>query len=97
MVVRQLEHVLLITDREEVVGRLELAVPDDVHVAREAKAERLVEAAAPLGVGDANHGVEKVGHGVILRSAHPEPERGRSQPSASVTEPDQVLETDALG
>ena len=80
VVVRQLEHVLLIADREEVVGRLELAVPDDVHVAREAKAERLVEAAAPLRVGDANHGVEKGGHGGILRSATPE-----SETEASIT------------
>ena len=38
-----------LADREEVVRRLELAVADDVHVAREAEAERLVERAARSG------------------------------------------------
>src|SRR5262245_41884479 len=43
-----------------VVGRLELAVSDDVRVAREAKAERLVEATAPLGIGDSTMVCRKV-------------------------------------
>src|SRR5439155_21357096 len=38
----QLEHRLLVADREEVVRRLQLAVADDVEVAREGEAERLV-------------------------------------------------------
>ncbi len=57
---RQLEDVLGVADREEVVRRLQLAVPDDVHVAAEAKAERLVERAALLGIGDPHHRVEEV-------------------------------------
>src|SRR4051795_8468226 len=51
VVVRQLEDRFLVADAEEVVRRLELAVPDDVHLALEAEAERLVEAAAASGVG----------------------------------------------
>ena len=66
VVVGQLEDVLVVAEREEVVRRLALAVSDDVHVAGEAKAQRLVEAAAPLGVGDPNHGVQEVGHGAIV-------------------------------
>ena len=62
VVVGQLEDVLVVAEGEEVVRRLELAVPDDVHVPREAEAERLVEAAAALGIGDANHGMEESGH-----------------------------------
>ena len=66
VVVRQLEDVLVVSEREEVVRRLELAVSDDVHVAGEAEAECLVEAAAPLGIGDANHGVQEIGHASTL-------------------------------
>ena len=66
VVERQLEDVLGVSEREEVVRRLALAVSDDVHVAGEAKAERLVEAAAPLGVRDPNHRVEEGGHRPIL-------------------------------
>jgi hypothetical protein len=32
VVVGELEHVVVVAEREEVVRRLELAVPDDVHV-----------------------------------------------------------------
>src|SRR5437763_11155144 len=52
VVERQLEHRLPVADREEVVGRLELAVADDVHVALKAEAERLVERAVLLGIRD---------------------------------------------
>ena len=60
VVVRQLEHRLGVSEREEVVRRLLLSVPDDVHVAVEGEAERLVERATALGIGDAHHRVQKV-------------------------------------
>ena len=63
---RQLEHRVLTADPEEVVGRLELAVADDVHVALEAEAERLVEGAALLRIRDPNHRVEEFGDARIL-------------------------------
>ncbi len=44
----------------EVVRRLDLAVPDDVHVALEAEAQRLVEGAALLRIGDPDHRVQEV-------------------------------------
>src|SRR5215831_7095138 len=59
----QLEHRLLVAEREEVVRRLQLAVADDVEVAGEREPERLVEDAALPGIGDADHGVKKGGHG----------------------------------
>src|SRR3954468_14078026 len=46
VVVRQLEHRVGVAEREEVVRRLFLAVPDDVHVAVEREAQRLVERTA---------------------------------------------------
>ena len=46
VVQRQLELLVLAGEAEEVVRRLPLAVPDDVHVAAELEAERLVERAA---------------------------------------------------
>ena len=67
VVERQLEHRLLVADAEEVVRRLELAVADDVHVALEAEAERLVEGAALLRIRDPDHRVEEVSHARILR------------------------------
>ena len=54
VVVRQLEHSLLVAHGEEVVGRLDLPVADDVEVACEREAEGLVERAALLGIGDPN-------------------------------------------
>ena len=48
----QLEHVACRRDAEEVVRRLELAVADDVHVALEPEAERLVERAARVRIRD---------------------------------------------
>ena len=62
VVERQLEHRLLVADREEVVRRLELAVADDVEVAREGEAERLVERAALLGIGNPAHRVQEARH-----------------------------------
>ena len=66
MVEGQLEHVLVVAEQVEVVSRLQLAVTDDVHVPAECEAERLVERAALLGVGDAQHGVEIGSHACIL-------------------------------
>ena len=77
VVVGELEDVLLIADREEVVRRLELAVTDDVHVAAEGEPERLVERAALLRIGDTDHRVQEVGHrrgnprSWLERHAHP--------------------------
>src|SRR5262249_31013073 len=62
VVVGELELLVLAGDAEEVVRRLLLAVPDDVHIAAELEAERLVEGAALLRVGDAVHGVEVASH-----------------------------------
>ena len=67
VVERQLEHALLVADREEVVRRLALAVPNDVHLALKAEPERLVERAAPRRIRDPDHGVQEGGHGRILR------------------------------
>src|SRR5205823_2648418 len=67
----QLQDRSVIAEREEVVRRLELAVADDVHVALEAEAERLVERAALLGVGDPHHRVQELGHGRILELRRP--------------------------
>src|SRR5262249_20865258 len=53
-------------EREEVIRRLALPVPDDVHLARELESERLIEGAAAIGVRDAEHRVEKASHGEIL-------------------------------
>src|SRR5262249_27785680 len=69
VVERQLELFLLPGHREEVVRRLSLPVTDDVHVTAELEAERLVEGAAPIGIGDAVHGVEIARHGEIVRRA----------------------------
>src|SRR6185312_4549788 len=66
VVERQLEHVGLAGQAVEVVGRLELAVADDRRLLALLEAKRLVELAALLGVGDANHGVQVCGHAVIL-------------------------------
>src|SRR5204863_5431008 len=62
VVIGQLEHRLLVAEREEVVRRLQLSVADDVEVAGEREAERLVERAAARRVGDAVHRVQKGGH-----------------------------------
>src|SRR4051812_42762737 len=67
----QLEHRLLVADAEEVVRRLELSVSDDLHVALEAEAERLVEPTALLGVSDPHHRVQKLGHDRILELRRP--------------------------
>src|SRR6266508_3690115 len=58
----ELEHVVVVSEREEVVRRLPLAVADDVHVTAEGEAERFVEGAALLGIGDAQHRVQVFGH-----------------------------------
>src|SRR5215207_9703389 len=62
MVEGQLQLLLLIGNAEEVVRRLEFAVPDDVQLAAELEPERLVEAATPLRVRDAEHRVEVARH-----------------------------------
>src|SRR5438034_10561320 len=62
VVVRQLELFVLAGDAEEVVRRLLLAVPDDVHVATELEAERLVEGAALLRIRDPVHRVQVTRH-----------------------------------
>ena len=62
VVVRELELRVLARDAEEVVRRLPLAVADDVHVAAELEAERLVEGAAPLRIGDPVHRVQIARH-----------------------------------
>src|SRR3954453_21942603 len=59
VVERQLEHRLGVAEREEVVRRFLLAVPDDVHVAVEGEAQRLVERTTVFGIGDAHHRVQK--------------------------------------
>src|SRR5438034_5234125 len=53
----ELQNALAVAHGVEVVGRLELAVADDVQVPAELETERLVEAPALLGVGDAIHRV----------------------------------------
>src|SRR5262249_22058241 len=63
----QLEHRAVVADAVEVVRRLELAVADDVHVALEVEAERLVERPALLRIRDPDHRVEEFSHGRILR------------------------------
>src|SRR4051812_37033810 len=68
MVERELELLVLAGHAEEVVRRFALAVPDDVHVAAELQAERLVEGAALLRIGDPNHGVQVFGHARDPRS-----------------------------
>ena len=62
VVERQLQLLLLAGDTEEVVGRLLLALADDVHLAAELEPERLVKRPAPLGIGDSVHGVEIARH-----------------------------------
>ncbi len=47
---------------EEAVRRFQLRVADDVELACEREAERLVEGAAALGVGDADHRVQEASH-----------------------------------
>ena len=64
VVERELEHRFLVADPEEVVRRLELALADDVHVALEREAERLVERAALLGIRDPDHRVQELRHAV---------------------------------
>src|SRR5439155_25779713 len=58
VVERELELLSLAGGAEEVVRRFLFAVADDVHVAAELQAERLVERAALLGIGDPIHGVQ---------------------------------------
>src|SRR5438876_3774489 len=58
MVQRQLELLLLAGKAEEVERRLRLPVADDRRGAAELEAERLVEGAARVRIGDANHCVE---------------------------------------
>ena len=53
----ELELLVLTGDAEEVVGCLQLAVPDDRQLAAKLQPQRLVERAALLGVGDAVHRV----------------------------------------
>src|SRR5205814_538046 len=62
VVVGQLELLLLSGNAEEVVRRLLLTVPDDVHVATELEPERLVERPALLGIGDSVHRVQIARH-----------------------------------
>src|SRR6059058_5496386 len=59
VVVGQLQDRVVAAHREEVVRRLLLSVPDDVQLAVEREAERLVEGAAPAGVGDPYHRVQE--------------------------------------
>jgi hypothetical protein len=56
----------VVAHREEVVGRLLLAVPDDVQLALEPEPEPLLEGAASLRVGNAVRRVEVAGHDGIL-------------------------------
>jgi hypothetical protein len=58
VVERELELLVLAGDAEEVVRRLPLAVPDDVHVAPELQAERFVEGPSPPRIGDPEHRVQ---------------------------------------
>src|SRR6266545_3260742 len=67
VVERQLELLLLAGEAEEVVRRLELAVAHDRQLAPELHAERLVERAAPVRIGDADHRVQVARHQRILR------------------------------
>src|SRR5437763_5419093 len=59
VVVGQLQDRVVAAHREEVVRRLLLSVPDDVQLAVEREAERLVEGAAPAGIGDPDHRVQE--------------------------------------
>src|SRR6266540_2380104 len=67
VVERQLELLLLARKAEEVVRRLELAVAHDRQLAPELHSESLVEGAAPLRIGDADHRVQVARHAGILR------------------------------
>jgi len=78
VVVRQLEHVLLVADREEVVRRLQLAVADDVHLAREPEPERLIEHPTLRRVGDPDHRVQEARHAQDPSFGLKAPEESRS-------------------
>src|SRR5215211_1356888 len=68
VVQRQLELFVLPRDPEEVVRRLELAIPHDRQLAAGFEAERLVERPALGGVGDAVHRVQEARHARIVGS-----------------------------
>src|SRR5207244_6215954 len=57
VVVGEFQNVLLVANREEVVRRLEVAVPDDVHVTTARAAEPLIEGPSLLRVSDAQQGM----------------------------------------
>src|SRR5581483_5755647 len=80
MVERQLELGVVAGRREEVVRSLQLAVPDDRRLAPELEAERLVEGAAAVEVGDPHHRVQVAGHAGSVR------ERARQRQRSAILE-----------
>src|SRR5262249_43231308 len=87
----ELELFLLAGHAEEVVRRLELAVPDDRELATELHAERLVEGTAPVRIGDPDHRVQiaRCHAGILLAGpgAQSRSSRRREKSTASCHSP----------
>src|SRR5581483_9727898 len=88
---------VLTGNAEEVVGCFAFAVADDVHVTAELEAERLVEGAGLLWIGDSEHGVQVARHGRYPARVSRGPFSLEAEPAAAPARPELLFLEDECG